>query len=108
MELAVLGFPPPPDVEVPSTPGAPVAGDITSTSVGLSWEPAKDNVAVAGYELYQNGGKIAEPTSESFNVGGLEPETNYVFTVRAKDTSGNFSAMSDSVSVDTPAAEETE
>jgi uncharacterized protein YeeX (DUF496 family) len=95
---------PPPDVEVPSTPGAPVAGELTATSVALSWQPSSDNVGLAGYEVYANGEKIGDATSESFTAISLNPGSNYVFTVRAKDTSDNFSAMSDSLSVDTPAA----
>jgi len=92
---------PPPDAEIPSTPGTPTADSVGATSVSLSWSASTDNVSVAGYEVFQNGEKIGDASSTSFSAGGLTPETNYVFAVRAKDAAGNFSALSDGVSVTT-------
>jgi len=71
------------------------------TNVFLSWTAAAGAV---GYEVYEGVNKVGATTiATDFMVTGLNAETNYTFTVKAKDTLGNISAASNSVSVITEA-----
>lgn len=90
-----------PDTEIPTTPASLVASNVTATTADLAWSASTDNVGVVGYEIFANGSVFSMSTSNSFSASGLTPESSYVFAVRAKDAAGNFSAMSDNVSVTT-------
>lgn len=78
-----------PDLHAPSAPGSLTATP-TSTSVGLAWTPAWDNVAVAGYRLYRNGSAIAtlSPGTSSYVDRNLRTETRYDYALRAFDAAG--------------------
>ncbi|MEU4201608.1 cellulose binding domain-containing protein, partial [Streptomyces sp. NPDC026294] len=43
----------------PSAPGKPVAGDVTDTSVRLTWTAATDDKGVKNYDVLRNGTKVA-------------------------------------------------
>jgi len=89
----------------PSTPGTPVAGAVTSTSVGLSWTASTSASGIAGYDVVQVNGTtetvVASPTTNAATVSGLSPATAYTFAVYAKDTTGTRSARSGTVAVTT-------
>jgi PQQ-dependent dehydrogenase (s-GDH family) len=91
-----------PDTQAPTAPTNLVASNITATSLTLSWSAATDNVAVSGYDVYQNAVKInTDPlTATSFAVAGLSQATSYSFTVTALDASGN-AASSNNLNVTT-------
>lgn len=91
-----------PDTLPPSVPTGLAGTAIGANDVNLSWNASTDNIGVANYEVFQDGASIGTPTGTSFAVTGLTAETTYLFSVRSKDTAGNFSAVSDSVSVVTP------
>ncbi|WP_179215629.1 fibronectin type III domain-containing protein [Paenibacillus sp. MY03] len=94
----------PPDTTAPTTPTNLTSPSKTNTSVTLTWTASTDNVGLAGYEIYANGGLVGTTIgggTTSFNVTGLSPNTAYSFTVKAKDTSGNLSAASSALSVTT-------
>ena len=91
-----------PDVTPPTFAGATSATALDSTSVQLDWAPATDDIAPAGqivYNVYialtpagQSFGTpdaTSAPGATSFVVGGLLPQTDYFFVVRAEDPSGN-------------------
>lgn len=90
-----------PDNEPPTAPTNLVASNTTSTTTDLSWSPSTDNIGVTGYDVYEGAGVIGTTSGTSFNVTGLTPETNYSFTVVAKDAAGNESPPSNSVAVTT-------
>lgn len=98
-----------PDVQAPTAPTNLSAAAITQSSFTLSWTAATDNVAVTGYDIYQNGIKInaATVTSTSFAVTGLTAATAYNYFVVAKDAAGNLSPNSNTFIV-TTAAPDTE
>lgn len=110
---------------VPQNPCVPALA-YDDTTVTLAWNKPDNYANVVDYNVYLNGTKIgsaaenntvhsvAKPyidrfyaqdtagfhtkiTFHSFRVTGLAPDTNYAFTVRSVDSSGNESA--DSVAV---------
>ena len=95
----------PADTRPPTTPGAPTASDVTSTSVRLSWAASTDNVGVTGYDVVRVSGTTETPaassTTASATVSGLTASTAYTFAVYAKDAAGNRSARSATVAVTT-------
>lgn len=106
---ALAGGSGPPDTTPPSTPGTPVASNVTSGSVTLSWAASTDNVGVTGYEVFRatgaSGGSftlVGSSVTASFTNTGLSGATTYRYSVRARDAVPNFSANSGIVSVTTP------
>ena len=98
----------PPDTEAPTSPTNLVASNTTSFTTDLSWNVSSDNVGVTGYDVYQNGGFIANVVSTSYNVTGLNPNTSYNFYVIARDAAGNSSAQSNTANVTTDPFVDTE
>ncbi|MFT3793688.1 reprolysin-like metallopeptidase [Flavobacterium sp.] len=92
---------PAPDTTAPSTPTNLAASGTTTTTTNLSWTASTDNVAVTGYDVYQNGAFKANTASTSYAVTGLTAATAYSFYVIAKDAAGNSSAQSNTVNVTT-------
>lgn len=92
-----------PDTQAPAAPAGLAASNITSTSLTLNWTASSDNVAVTGYDVYQNSVKInaAPVTSTTFNVTGLSQASTYSFFIKAFDGSGNVSASSNTINVTT-------
>lgn len=92
------GTVPPADTVPPTRPGTPAASSITSSGATLSWTPSTDAVGVSGYDVYREAGttdvKVGSPTSPSFALTGLTPDTSYTFYVIARDAAGNASTAS--------------
>ena len=83
-----------PDTEAPTDPTNLVASNPTDNSIDLNWTAATDNIAVASYDVYVDGTNTFNTTETSFTATGLTADTNYCFTVKAKDNSGNESGFS--------------
>ena len=92
---------PNPDTQAPTIPTNLITSNITQTTVDLSWTASTDNVGVTGYEIFRGTTSIGTSATTSFTVTGLTAETNYSFTVKAKDAAGNISANSTAVSITT-------
>ncbi|MBK7374170.1 MAG: fibronectin type III domain-containing protein [Chitinophagaceae bacterium] len=92
-----------PDTQAPTAPTNLASSAITQNSFTLSWTASTDNVAVTGYDVYQDGVKInaANITGTSYNVSGLTAATTYGYYVKAKDAAGNASANSSTLNVTT-------
>jgi len=91
-----------PDTEAPSVPAGLRSTATTATSATLAWNAATDNTAVTGYEVYRNGALATTVATTSATISGLTPDTDSVFTIKAKDAAGNTSAASASLTVHTP------
>ncbi|MFP2997826.1 reprolysin-like metallopeptidase [Spongiivirga sp. MCCC 1A20706] len=91
------------DEEAPTAPANLTAANTGETTTDLSWDASTDNVAVSGYDVYQDGSLITTVPGTSYNVTGLAAETTYEFYVIARDAAGNSSAQSNTVSVTTEA-----
>jgi len=87
----------------PSVPTGLSASAVAPTRISLTWSASTDNVGVAGYKIYRNGGQIATSTSTSYTDTTCSPSTSYTYTVAAYDAIGNTSAQSSSASATTPA-----
>ncbi|MGW4113360.1 glycoside hydrolase family 9 protein [Actinosynnema sp. NPDC004786] len=97
---------PPVDTTAPSTPGAPVASDITTTGAKLTWTASTDpESGVKEYDVISVEGDalrvVATVTSPSATLTGLRPNTAYQFAVVAKNGANLRSAMSPQTTVRT-------
>ncbi len=79
---------PVPDVTPPSAPTLSTSST-GSTSIGLTWTAATDNVGVTGYDVYVGGTLNGTTTNTTYTVTGLTPSTQYSIYVKAKDAAGN-------------------
>lgn len=97
------------DTEAPTAPADVRVSDVQENSFCVSWSEASDNVDVAGYNVYVNGGKANTSLLDknSFTVEGLEAGTEYSVVVEAVDTSDN-TTKSETVKVTTAGTQETE
>jgi chitodextrinase len=80
-------------------PTAPTALHITGqtqTSIALAWTAATDNVAVAGYNVYDGATKLTttQIAGTTYNATALTPASSHTFTVTALDAAGNESPAS--------------
>ncbi|MEU2163709.1 glycosyl hydrolase [Streptomyces sp. NPDC019208] len=98
--VTTTGDPPPRD-EAPSAPGTPVAGDVTSSSVKLSWEAATDDRGVKDYDVYRGTTKVATVTGTTHTDTGLASGTQYTYSVRARDTADQVGPAGGTVTVTT-------
>lgn len=89
------------DTEPPGVPQNLTVTGVSSSTVSMSWNPSTDNVAVAGYDVFRDGNLAATVTGTGHTVTGLDADTPYSFTVRARDAAGNVSAPSNPVSATT-------
>lgn len=76
-------------------PEAPNTLDVTTkwTTAQLEWSSARDNYGVEEYIVYVDGTAFDTVQGTSALIGGLTPETEYVFGVKAVDYAGNVSEM---------------
>jgi predicted esterase len=89
------------DTVPPSAPSNLAVVSTTNTSVKLIWNSATDNVGIDRYDIYVNGTKSYITRDTSFLLNGLESGKLYVFYVKAKDLSGNYSTQSNQASAPT-------
>ncbi len=88
------------DIEAPTTPTGLTAANITETTVDLNWTASTDNEGVLGYDIFQGSTLIGSVSNTSINITGLTANTEYSFSVLAKDAAGNVS-NSESITVTT-------
>jgi chitodextrinase len=86
------------DAQAPTAPGnlRPTA---TTTSIGLAWDAATDNVGVTGYQILRGGVAVGTVASTSFNDATVQPSVLYSYQVVAIDAAGNRSAGSNVLSL---------
>lgn len=83
-----------PDLVAPSVPSNVSASGLSSSAIGIVWNPSTDNVGVASYRVYRNGTLVATVAITSYTDTGLAPSTAYSYTVTAVDAANNESAHS--------------
>lgn len=82
---------------VPAAPQKPEAGEVTDTSVRISWAPVQDLVGITGYKVMDGGTVLADVKdgSTSVTLSNLKPGTRYTFTIAAYDEKGVQSAATE-------------
>lgn len=91
--------------EAPTAPTNLIASNTKAETTDLSWTASTDNIAVTAYEIYKDGILVATTSNTEFAVTGLNSETIYSFTVKAKDYAGNLSLASNIMVVSTLVAD---
>jgi chitodextrinase len=83
------------DTTLPSPPAGLTAAAAPGSAVDLSWQPASDNLAVTGYDVYRDGTLIASIGARfTFRDAGLQPGATHTYALRAADAAGNRSPES--------------
>jgi chitodextrinase len=85
----------------PSVPSNLEVLDVTSNSATISWSASTGQVAVAGYQVFRNGSRVAIIPITSYTDEGLTSGTTYAYTVAAYDASNNVSTASSPLLVTT-------
>ena len=93
-----------PDTQAPTAPSTLAASNITQTSLDLNWSASTDNVAVTGYDVYQDASIIASISTTNYSISNLIEGTTYNFSLVAKDDAGNISTASNVINVTTESA----
>jgi hypothetical protein len=89
--VAAEASPPASDSEPPTIP-AGLTASVKRKQVNLSWQPASDNVGVAGYRVRRDGAVVATVSNPSHvDRGGV---AGSVYSVSAFDAAGNESGLS--------------
>ncbi len=86
------------DGVAPTSPVLTVPGTLRST-VLLQWSGATDNVAIAGYDIYQNGIIVAsvDGATTYYEAKNLVALSVYNYYVKARDPAGNASPPSNQI-----------
>jgi len=92
------------DATPPSVPANVAATSNSPFSVQLTWDPSTDDVAMAGYDLFRDGLMLAQVSTPAYIDSTVLAGSAYQYAVRARDMSGNVSALSPAVSAKTTAA----
>lgn len=95
------------DIVKPTMPANLKTGNVTATSIAISWTASTDNVGVAGYQIYQNGSYVTTVTRNSYTASNLSSNTSYSFMVVAVDAANNRSAASNTATAKTSNASST-
>ncbi len=82
------------DKQPPSAPAQLTAKQTTLAQITLTWNPATDNVGVAGYKIYRDGVRIGFAPTPAFDDANVQPGANYTYEVAAYDAAGNESPRS--------------
>lgn len=91
------------DTQAPTKPTLSISKEATDTTVTLQASATDETSGVQEYTLLETSGKIPPQTSEDgvFDLTYLNSDTEYVFTVTAKDNAGHISEISDVFNVKT-------
>jgi hypothetical protein len=81
------------DTQAPSVPQGMAWTTKTADSIGLRWDAASDDRAVAGYRIYRNSTAVGTTTNLNYTVGGLACGTSYTIGLTAFDAAGNESEV---------------
>lgn len=89
----------------PATPANLVAAETGALRANISWDAA---AGASTYEVWQNGEVVSQTSDTWYEAGGLNPESDYTFQVRAFDDFCNASEATDELAVTTAGLGEAE
>ncbi len=93
------------DTTPPSTPAHLAGTAMSSTATVLYWAQPRDNVGIAGYDIYRDGALVATGAENTFSDSGLAPASTHSYRIAARDAAGNASGQSAAFSITTDAAD---
>ncbi|MBT8375640.1 MAG: endonuclease [Bacteroidia bacterium] len=93
-EYADMIWNPTVDSDPPTAPTNLMASNPTVSTIDLSWTASSDNIGVTSYDVYRDGGNPVSTSNTSITITGLSPNTEYCFTVFARDAALNTSPSS--------------
>jgi endonuclease I len=93
-EYASMIWNPTTDTEAPTAATNLVASNPTLSTIDLNWTAATDNVEVTSYDIYIDGVNTISTSNTNFTVSGLSANTEFCFTVFARDAALNTSPTS--------------
>lgn len=97
------------DTQKPTAPSNLTSSNLTQTTVTLNWEVSTDNVEVIDYEVFQGETSIGKTNNETtMDISGLTASTEYRYYVVALDAAGNTSDPSNTITITTSTAADTE
>ncbi len=88
----------PTDIHKPTAPSGLL---ISNLIYDLSWNASTDDEGVVAYDVYQDGAFLASTSTTSYSISGLTSGTSYSFYIIAKDSTGNESSSSNTLSITT-------
>lgn len=83
-----------PDTTAPQPPAGLRVTGRTTTAITLAWEPATDDVGIAGYRILRDGSQVGESPAPGYVDNGLSANRTYSYTVVSLDAAGNVSKPS--------------
>ena len=91
------------DTTPPTVPSGLTLNSATANAVSFSWTPSTDTQGtVVLYHIIRDGIEIDTSSAASYIDNTVAADTSYVYNVTAEDDSGNVSANSADLNVDTP------
>jgi chitodextrinase len=87
------------DKQLPTVPANLTVSELTLTGFTLSWTASTDNIGIKGYEIMQNGVKIADVKTSPYKVTGLNAALTYNYIIFAIDEADNKSGPSNVLTV---------
>ena len=93
-EYAAMIWNPVTDTEAPTAATNLIASNPTVNSIDLSWTAGTDNIAVNSYDIYVDGTNTVSTSSTTITVTGLAANTEFCFTVFARDAALNTAPSS--------------
>ena len=81
------------DTQAPTAPTNVTLSNITLNSINISWSASTDNFGVTGYNIYVDGILEAQTTNTNSTIVALNTNTDYNFTIIARDLINNMSAV---------------
>nr|UWJ25970.1 pesticidal crystal protein Orf2Ab [Bacillus thuringiensis] len=75
----------------------------TISTIDLEWEKSMDDIEIIGYVIYQDQNEIktVDSATTAYTIRGLQPDTSYIYSIKAKSINGNFSEPSNTITVKT-------
>jgi chitodextrinase len=98
----------PADTAAPTAPTSLRVISASHNSVSLAWNASSDNTGVEKYAVIRNNTLLAYATSTSYIDQTVSENSSYTYTVKALDAAQNMSAASNTLSIATPAAPDTQ
>ena len=90
-----------PDSIAPSAPNDLSVDKITGSGCKLTWTASSDDMGVSFYGIFEGDNYLGVALANSYTISGLNQNTSYTITIKARDAAGNWSNASSELSFKT-------